>query len=139
MKLKSVLAVSSLCVALSAPALAGDISLKMTNVKDDQGQLVIRLFNKMQAGSFPDGVAMREEKVAAAKGEVLHVIKDLPNHTYAIGVYQDVNNNGKLEMNFIGAPTEPVANTGKKVMLKPKFNDSSFDVADGVVEVVAEF
>ena len=139
MKLKSLLVAATASAMLSAPAFAADINLTMTGVKNDKGQMVIRLFNKMQADLFPAGVAMREEKTAAAKGEVKFTLKDVPNGTYAIGVYHDQDSNGQLKKNFIGAPAEPVANTGKKVMLMPKFKDSSFELTDAGIDVVAQF
>ena len=139
MKLKSVLAATTLLAVISAPVMAADINLKMTNVKSDDGQLVIRVFNDSQADAFPGGEPLREEKIPSSKGEVTYTLKDLPEGTYAIGVYQDQNSNNDLDKNFIGAPKEPTANTGKKVMLKPNFKDSSFAVSGDSVDVEAQF
>jgi uncharacterized protein (DUF2141 family) len=52
----------------------------------------------------------------------------LPRGEYAIFVYQDINANGKLELNFIGYPKEPFAFSRhfRPTLRAPKFNEISF-------------
>lgn len=125
--------------ALSTSAIAGDIKLKIENVGSDEGHLVIRTFDTAHADGFPTGEELREDRIKAQTGDMEFVIKGLDAGIYAIGVYHDKDDSGALETNMIGAPKEPVANTGEKAFLKPKFEPSSFELKDGVAEVSAKF
>ena len=125
--------------ALSTSAIASDIKLKIENVESDEGHLVIRTFDEAHADGFPLGEELREDRIKAEAGDIEFVIKALEAGTYAIGVYHDKDDSGALETNMLGAPREPVANTGEKAFLKPKFEPSSFELKDGEVEVTARF
>jgi uncharacterized protein (DUF2141 family) len=139
MKIKS-LAAAVASYAIATSALAGDITLTIKNVKSEEGHVVVRAFHESMAPNFPMGFAFREERIPAQKGEMTFKLEGVPNGKWAIGVYQDLNDDGELNKNFAGAPKEPVANTGEKVFLMPKFGPSSFAVNDAAVaEVSAEF
>lgn len=67
------------------------------------------------------------------KGKVLTLkITNLPYGTYAIATYQDVNENGKIDQNFIGVPKEPYAfsRNYKPVVKAPAFKDCKFDYSE---------
>jgi uncharacterized protein (DUF2141 family) len=138
MNIKNIV-IAATAAALSSSAFAADIQLKMSNVASDEGHLVIRTFDAAHAEGFPTGEPLREDRIKALAGDVEFVISGVDAGTYAIGVYHDIDDSGELETNMIGAPKEPVANTGKKAILVPKFDPSSFEVTDGVVEVIAPF
>jgi uncharacterized protein (DUF2141 family) len=55
-----------------------------------------------------------------------------PGGAYAVGAYHDENNNGKLDTNFLGYPTEGYAlsNGIRAVMARPRFSDAAFQVGD---------
>ncbi len=138
MNIKSMLIAASFAV-FSTSAIAGDIKLKIENIQSDEGHLVIRTFDAARADGFPLGDELREDRIKAQAGDMEFVIKGLDEGVYAIGIYHDKDDSGALEMNMVGAPREPVANTGKKAFLKPKFEPSSFELKDGAVEVTAAF
>lgn len=138
MKIRSMFIAASLA-ALSTSAIADDIKLKIENIESDEGHLVIRTFDATRADGFPLGEELREDRIKAQPGDIEFVIQGLDEGIYAIGVYHDKDDSGALETNMVGAPQEPVANTGKKAFLKPKFDPSSFELKDGVVEVSAAF
>jgi uncharacterized protein (DUF2141 family) len=140
MKLNKILATIVTTAAISTTAVAGDIKLTIKNIKNDQGHVVVRAFHESMAEGFPTGQSFREERIKAQAGEIVFELKSVPNGKWAIGVYHDLDDSGDLKTNFIGAPQEPVANTGEKVFLKPKFGPSSFDVSDAALaDVSAEF
>ncbi len=134
-----IMVIAAAFAALSTSAIAGDIKLKIENVESDEGHLVIRTFDAERADGFPLGEELREDRIKAQTGDIEFVIDGLDAGTYAIGVYHDKDDSGALETNMVGAPKEPVANTGEKAFLKPKFEPSSFELEDGVVEVSASF
>jgi uncharacterized protein (DUF2141 family) len=76
---------------------------------------------------------MKEKPVAYAEAEVgaesvVLTMHDLPDGTYAAGVYQDENDNGKLDSGFMGIPKEPYGFSGKShgFFGPPHFEDASF-------------
>ncbi|MDB5284912.1 MAG: hypothetical protein JWO06_3987 [Bacteroidota bacterium] len=63
------------------------------------------------------------------KGDVLTAkITDLNYGEFAMAIYQDVNDNGKIDKNLIGIPTEPYAfsNNYKPKVKAPAFKDCVF-------------
>jgi uncharacterized protein (DUF2141 family) len=56
------------------------------------------------------------------------VIDDLPEGEYAIALYQDRNEDKRLNRNFLGIPTEPfgVSNNIKPMFAPPSYDDCRF-------------
>ena len=79
---------------------------------------------------FPDPKDQLKEYKFKPKGKVLTAkITNLKFGTYALALYQDVDNNGKINKNFIGVPTEPYAfsRNYKPKVKAPDFDDCKFD------------
>jgi len=73
-------------------------------------------------------------------GETLTAdITDLPYGTYAMALFQDMDNDGKIERNFIGIPKDPYAfsNNARPTFKAPSFEDCCFEYseAEHVVEI----
>ena len=62
----------------------------------------------------------------------LRINTDLPPGIYAVTVYEDLNNNHKLDHNFIGIPREPVgvSNNPPARFGPPHFGECSFQLGD---------
>ena len=60
------------------------------------------------------------------------VVKDLPAGEYALVVYHDVNQNGKMDKNMMGIPTEDYAfsNNAMGNMGPPNFDAAKFQVPE---------
>jgi uncharacterized protein (DUF2141 family) len=65
----------------------------------------------------------KETKVIKA-GELTLKFMDIPFGEYAIAVFQDKNQNLKIDKNLIGYPTEPF---GFSKNFKPKFSEPEFE------------
>ena len=63
---------------------------------------------------------------------------ELPEGEWAVAITQDLNNNNKVDKNFIGIPTEPYAfsNNIRPIMAAPGFDECKFTV-DGPGQVVS--
>lgn len=63
---------------------------------------------------------------------------DLPKGEWAVAITQDLNNNDKIDKNFLGIPTEPYAfsNNIRPTVAAPDFNECKFTV-DGPGKVVS--
>ena len=69
-------------------------------------------------------------KLKAAPQPLTVVFDDLAPGTYAVGAYHDQNNNGRLDTDFIGYPSEGYAlsNGIRAVFSRPRFIDAAFAV-----------
>ncbi|GAB3247917.1 DUF2141 domain-containing protein [Chitinimonas naiadis] len=89
---------------LGAGAQAADLTVSVTNLKNTDGHVLVGAYNR--ADTFlktPAFVA----RVKAEPGTVSTTLHDLPAGDYALSVYQDSNDNMKLDSNAIGMPIEP--------------------------------
>ena len=60
--------------------------------------------------------------------------QDIKKGTYCIRVYQDVNQNGKLDKKFMGTPAEPLGEYRSPVTWA-SWNDMKFDVAKDIAGI----
>lgn len=103
------------------------LSVTVTNVPKVEGVMRFALFARAEG--------FREESAAIDKGLVTvkslsatHVFQQVPPGRYAVAVYHDANNNGKLDTNFLGIPTESYgfSNNVMGTFGPPSFLDASF-------------
>ncbi len=81
------------------------LKLEVTNIHDHSGKQVhVRIYD--EAG-FPQTPLFQQRK--PAHGERLSFEFELSPGSYAISVFHDLNDNGKLDRRFYGAPKEPAA------------------------------
>ena len=103
-------------VTLSAPvALATELVFEVSGVESTEGQLLVALFTQAQFLRSP----VRATKVAPVKGKVTGSLGEVPEGTYALSVFHDLNGNGKLDTNFIGIPKEPSGFSNNPVLYGP--------------------
>ncbi len=95
------------------------------------GTVIALLFPSEQG--FPAKVAQAAQrqsvKVESATAELR--FPNLTAGTYAVTVYQDQNDNGKLDTNWIGIPKEPVgaSNNPRPRLGPPRFDEASVNVS----------
>ena len=101
------------------------------------GTVIALLFPSEQG--FPAKVAQAAQrqsvKVESATAELR--FPNLTAGTYAVTVYQDQNDNGKLDTNWLGIPKEGYGASNNKLhtFSAPTFTESRFVVAKGDVEL----
>jgi len=109
----------------------GRIQLQIDNIANDEGQLLIGLYdsetnwlNKIYVG-----------KVAAiSNGTVAISFENILLGVYAISVFHDEDNNGKLKT-FLGIPTESTgsSNNAPARFGPPKWEDAKFTLTEKTV------
>jgi len=127
--LATLLCFQSAAQAPHATRLTADVKL----TDDAQGELAYLIFTS--APGFPGTkekaylhgflpIPLHSERV---KFEV-----DLPPGTYAVSVYEDLNDNHKLDHNAIGIPREPVgaSNNPKGRFGPPRFSECAFSLGN---------
>jgi len=72
-------------------------------------------------------------------GSALCVFKDVPKGVYGISAFHDENQNGKLDTNFIGLPTEDycASRDARGSFGPPSFSDAKFSYAGGSKRLTA--
>ena len=116
--------------ALFTPEKKGELVLQIKNIESASGVLHIAVYDE---GNF-----LQEEKellkmtaIVQTQQDLRVAIPDLPFGTYAVAIYHDVNNNGKLDKNYLGIPAEPYAfsNNPKAKWRSPTFDETQIELS----------
>tara|TARA_A100001035_G_scaffold193048_1_gene154354 strand:- start:190 stop:636 length:447 start_codon:yes stop_codon:yes gene_type:complete len=116
---------------------AATVIVKVNNI-EKKGEMHLAIYDDAEVFENDDG-----EKGGAAKGIIQGVIEDvetgsvtytfeLPDGTYAIGIFVDKNYNNKMDRNLFGVPKEQFgfSNNAKGKFGPPSFEDASFAVSN---------
>lgn len=112
----------------NASASASDLTITITAVGESKGQLMLAVYDSEKSFRKEAVRAIRQPAVA---GKMTVTIPKLPHGTYAVMAFQDLNENGKLDTNFVGIPKEPWGGSlqGKSVFGAPGWTDTRFDLS----------
>ncbi len=125
------LLLTSTSMAAYGPDLGTNLRVIATGVKTDQGKLYVWVYDKKD-GWLTDRYRTQKSVTVAGNrtGDTMTVELLLPAGEYALSIFQDVNDNGKLERNFIGIPKEPagLSNNLRPRFGPPRFKDAKFAV-----------
>lgn len=131
--------IAAAALLAGAGALAADTSnlrIIVTNVKTDEGKIYVRVYDKKDDWLSDRYRTQKFVAVSGARqGDRVTMELLLPTGDYALSVFQDVNDDGKLERNVIGLPKEPAAlsNNLRPKFGPPKYKDAAFTVTVGTV------
>ena len=111
------------------PVLAnsGNVEIVITGFKNNEGQVIIKVFRGPEGFPKEDELAYKIYKVSIIEMQSQLTI-DLPAGEYAIMVVHDENNNELLDTNFIGMPKEAVGVSIYTKMGKPNYEKAKFKV-----------
>ena len=104
----------------------GTLTVTLSGMKNDRGSLVYAMWSEPEG--WLEGNTIREGSVSIENGSSTLYFSELPYGEYAISVYQDRNDNGKLDTGLFGIPKEPFgfSNDPKLGFGPPKYEDSVF-------------
>ena len=120
-------------LALAPAARAFDLTVEVLDARSGQGMVAGALYEEADWMRTP----MQGELQLAAARSVLRY-RNLPAGRYAVAVYHDENNNGKLDSNRLGLPVERYgfSRDARGIMGPPSFADAAFDLqADTTITV----
>lgn len=109
-----------------------NLRIELTGLQSAQGDLYISVWDNKDSWLGKDTVAVQQVVIDEARdGELVFADFQLPPGDYALSVFYDANNNGKLDTNFIGIPKEPVAlsNNARARFGPPKYKDAVFSLS----------
>jgi uncharacterized protein (DUF2141 family) len=116
-------------LALSATAFtqAAEIQLTVSNIQVAKGSIQIAIFNSEETYNNGKAVVTKSIKVTADKLDVS--FPNLIDGEYAIKLLHDENDNGRLDTNLVGMPTEGYGFSNNAGIFGPaSYADANFAV-----------
>lgn len=116
----------------SSPCAAADLTVTVSNLHNNQGQVLICVFSadSSDKAEFPDcgkGRGVRSAGAAISGGKAVMTFNGLKDGVYAVAAVHDENGNGQLDTNFLGIPAEGVGvSTNPRVFGRPSFQEGQF-------------
>ena len=105
------------------------LTIVVRNCRSDKGSLVCGAYTQDAFKRFGEGSPVARERVPAQQGEVA-IRLDVPEGRYAAAVYHDTNDNGRLDLTFVGTPAEPrgYSNITDVRLAPPSFDAAAVEV-----------
>jgi uncharacterized protein (DUF2141 family) len=102
--------------------------IKVSNIQLEKANIRIALYNNAESFTSETKMYLSNEIKTSTSKDLLISFDEIPYGTYAIALYQDKNNNKKLDLNFVGYPKEPFgfSNNFKPLLSSPSFSDCAF-------------
>ena len=113
-----------------------DLTVKVTNLKNDKGHFLVSLWDK--SSGFPDDGFMKELIYKEVKSpSFIITIKNLPYGDYALAALHDENEDGEMEYSWVGMPQEGFAfSRNYNVTIRaPKWEESVIKLNSPVKEI----
>lgn len=106
-----------------------DIKVEVKNVKNDKGKMFFALYDNEEDFLKKE---IKGEIKEIKNNTCLITFKNVPPGTYAVSVFHDENDNGKMDVNGLGIPIEDFgcSNDAKGFMGPPKWKNAKFELSD---------
>ena len=135
---------AAVAAMVAIPVLAADLSIEVRGVRSADGRVYVAVHGPESKDTFPSGddivSGLREP---ARIGTLRFVVSDLPAGRYAVNAFHDENNNGELDTNLVGIPSEGYgfANDPSTTFGPPDFEEAAVTVgeASGVVVLTMSY
>lgn len=118
--------------ALAADALPGaTLTVDVSDIGDARGHLLL-VVEASADGWNGREVEAAKARIAVAADTVRHRFEGLPAGDYAVQVLHDANDNGEMDKNFLGIPSEGYGfSNNPRVMRRATFEEARFDLPAG--------
>lgn len=112
------------------------LTLTVSGIKKTKGFLLIAVFDNAEdyendgnKGNDNGSYAIKKIKIPVKEKTQTVEIEGLDFGSYGIKLYQDINDNGSLDKNFLGIPMEPFgfSNNAQATFSAPDFEETVFD------------
>lgn len=134
--------VGLLIASAGLSAAAATLTVEVVGAKNNQGHIAVAVFATPEGFPKEDTRAIRRERVpidgASLSSSVM--LTDLPAGDYAVSVFHDNNDSGKLETNFFGIPTKGYgfSNDPRPGMRAARFDEARFALPEGGAKIRVE-
>ncbi|MBO3269810.1 DUF2141 domain-containing protein [Hymenobacter defluvii] len=113
------------------------VTVVITNLVSPTSTITLNFYNSSES-FLKSGKAALHKKIVPQQQNTVQFQVELEPGEWAIALSQDVNDNGKMDRNFLGIPTEPYAFSNN---VRPRFKAPDFEecmfVAEGESQTVA--
>jgi uncharacterized protein (DUF2141 family) len=126
------LALLTVLIALAlgaSPARAADVTVTIDHIENADGLVYITLWGSQETW-LDDKKSLQNIGQQAVVGQLTYVLHDVAPGRYAIATFHDENDNGRMDFNFIGYPTEGFAFSRdvRPFLSAPSFESCAFDI-----------
>jgi len=120
-----------------APAAAATLTVEVANIDPKGGTLRLSLYDEFAWSAAADE-PQASANIPAMAPETTVTFKEVKPGVYGIKCYQDANDNGKFDQNFLGLPLERYgfSRDARPFLSEPGFNRTKFIVGDGDNKIV---
>jgi uncharacterized protein (DUF2141 family) len=107
----------------------GSIVVEITGPHHAEGCIVVGLYSPTGFQRFGGEPPVASAKAAVSMPTTTVVLQGIPDGTYAVAVYHDENDNGRLDLTSVGVPAEGrgYSNTPTVGLAVPDFAEAKFD------------
>ena len=135
---------AALASMVTTGALAAELAIDVHGVRSGDGRVYLAVHGPATRDTFPSGEAVVEGLRAPARtGTMRFVIQDLAPGRYALSAFHDENDNGELDTNLMGIPSEGYGfgNDASAAFGPPSFEAPAVDVdaASGVTTLTLAY
>ncbi len=113
----------------------GSIAVKVMDVKNNDGKIILSLYDQQEGFPSEKEQAFRRIKIDAKKGDMSYTFTNLPYGTYALAVIHDENNDDTVSKNFVGFPKEKIGVSNQTKFGKPSFDKSKFELVSSAPDI----
>lgn len=106
-----------------------NLSVSVSGFQSNEGKAYVALFRK--GDNFPTMSGQYLGKITTIANKKAEIsFNNLPKNEYAVAVFHDKNNNGKLDKNMLGIPTEiyGFSNNARETFSAPSFESASVNL-----------
>lgn len=118
---------------LAVPVLAAELTIEVRSIRSGDGQVYVAVHAPETKATFPAATGIVAGLQQPARiGAIRFVLRDLAPGRYAVNAFHDENDNGELDTNLFGIPSEGYgfANDPDSSFGPPKFDAAAVNVGD---------
>ena len=133
------LAAAVLAGIAAAPLPAADLAVEVRGIRSADGRLYVAVHAPETKATFPEAAGtIAAVQQSAQVGALRFILRDLPPGRYAVNAFHDENDNGELDTNLVGIPSEGYgfANDPDSSFGPPDFEAAAVNVGDAAEAAV---
>ena len=123
--------IALLTLLSSLSLFAHTLTVEVSNIENNRGQILIGLYNQAEGFTEIDAVFKKGLLRTVDNSTLSYTFTDIPDGEYALSLFHDENSNSELDTNFIGIPKEGY---GFSNNVRPVFRPATFEEAKFSIE-----
>lgn len=125
-------------LAMTSNAPAASLAVRIEGLREAKGHLMLSVSDSAEAWDGKAEARTRLRRPVSASSETIR-FDDLPPGSYAVQVFHDANDNGRMDTNVVGMPVEGYGfSRNPLVMRKATYDEARFELAPDGGEIVIE-